>query len=130
MAKIDAFFNLMFEQKASDLHLASGNPPMLRINGAMQRIDYPPLEVVRSKISSSFSKGVVTHQLNDIPTRITNPARSVVDCFKYRSRVGLDACLEALKDILSKGVKPMEIMDYAKAQRVTSVIRPYLDALV
>jgi twitching motility protein PilT len=44
MAKIDAFFNLMFEQKASDLHLASGNPPMLRINGAMQRIDYPPLE--------------------------------------------------------------------------------------
>jgi twitching motility protein PilT len=44
MAKIDAFFNLMFEQKASDLHLASGNPPMLRVNGAMMRVDYPPLE--------------------------------------------------------------------------------------
>jgi twitching motility protein PilT len=44
MAKIDAFFNLMFEQKASDLHLASGNPPMLRINGELHRVDYPPLE--------------------------------------------------------------------------------------
>ena len=44
MAKIDAFFNLMFEQKASDLHLSSGNPPMLRINGELQRVDYPPLE--------------------------------------------------------------------------------------
>src|SRR5665213_3268874 len=44
MAKIDAFFNLMFEQKASDLHMTSGNPPMLRINGEMQRVDYPPLE--------------------------------------------------------------------------------------
>ena len=44
MAKIDAFFNLMFEQKASDLHMASGNPPMLRINGELQRVDYPPLE--------------------------------------------------------------------------------------
>jgi twitching motility protein PilT len=44
MAKIDAFFNLMFEQKASDLHLASGNPPVLRINGELQRVDYPPLE--------------------------------------------------------------------------------------
>src|ERR1700741_2457142 len=44
MAKIDAFFNLMFEQKASDLHLSSGNPPMLRINGVMQRVEYPPLE--------------------------------------------------------------------------------------
>jgi twitching motility protein PilT len=44
MAKIDAFFNLMFEQKASDLHMSSGNPPMLRINGEMQRVDYPVLE--------------------------------------------------------------------------------------
>src|ERR1700743_1957781 len=44
MAKIDAFFNLMFEQKASDLHLSSGNPPMLRINGELQRVDFPPLE--------------------------------------------------------------------------------------
>src|ERR1700741_4732992 len=44
MAKIDAFFNLMFEQKASDLHLASGNNPMLRINGELQRVDHAPLD--------------------------------------------------------------------------------------
>src|SRR5437667_386953 len=44
MAKIDAFFNLMFEQKASDLHLSAGNSPMLRINGELHRLDYPPLE--------------------------------------------------------------------------------------
>ena len=44
MAKIDAFFNLMFEQKASDLHLAAGNNPMLRINGELSRVDHPPLE--------------------------------------------------------------------------------------
>ena len=44
MAKIDSFFNLMFEQKASDLHMSSGNPPMLRINGELQRVDYPTLE--------------------------------------------------------------------------------------
>src|SRR5271170_975782 len=44
MAKIDAFFNLMFEQKASDLHMSSGNPPILRIDGELQRVDYPPLE--------------------------------------------------------------------------------------
>ena len=44
MAKIDAFFNLMFDQKASDLHLSSGNPPILRINGELHRVDFPPLE--------------------------------------------------------------------------------------
>jgi twitching motility protein PilT len=44
MAKIDAFFNLMFEQNASDLHLSTGNPPILRIRGELQRVDFPPLE--------------------------------------------------------------------------------------
>src|SRR5438552_3748628 len=44
MAKIDAFFNLMFEQKASDVHLSSGNNPMLRINGELQRVEHPPLD--------------------------------------------------------------------------------------
>ena len=44
MARIDAFFKLMAEQKASDLHLATNNPPMLRINGDLVRVDYPPLQ--------------------------------------------------------------------------------------
>lgn len=103
---------------------------LLKQNAATPRIDYPPIEVVRSKMAASFSEGVVTRTLNDIPAQITDPARTVVDCFKYRSRVGLDVCLEALKEILNAGVKPTQIMDYAKTQRVASVIRPYLDALV
>ncbi|HIL71155.1 MAG TPA: type IV pilus twitching motility protein PilT [Verrucomicrobia bacterium] len=44
MAKIDRFFNLMMEQGASDLHLASGSPPILRINGELQRVDYAEME--------------------------------------------------------------------------------------
>src|ERR1700749_3581382 len=50
MAKIDAFFNLMFEQKASDLHLPPGNPPILRINGELTRVDVPPLEDDQLKV--------------------------------------------------------------------------------
>jgi twitching motility protein PilT len=44
MARIDAFFKLMSEQKASDLHLSTNNPPMLRINGELVRVDFPPLQ--------------------------------------------------------------------------------------
>jgi len=44
MAKIDAFLNLMFEPKASALHMAAGNSPMLRVNGELHRVDYPPLD--------------------------------------------------------------------------------------
>ena len=44
MAKIDAFFKLMHDQGASDLHLVSGQPPALRINGEMERIKYKTLD--------------------------------------------------------------------------------------
>src|SRR5881275_1623371 len=44
MARIDAFFKLMAEQKASDLHLSTNNSPMLRINGDLVRVDFPPMK--------------------------------------------------------------------------------------
>ncbi len=43
MAKIDAFFKLMHDQGASDLHLVSGQPPALRITGDIERIKYKVL---------------------------------------------------------------------------------------
>ncbi len=44
MARIDAFFKLMNEQGASDLHLVSGQPPALRIRGDVERIKYKVLD--------------------------------------------------------------------------------------
>ncbi len=44
MAKIDAFFKLMNEQGASDLHLVAGQAPMLRITGDIERIKYKVLD--------------------------------------------------------------------------------------
>ena len=44
MAKLDAFFKLMIDTQASDLHLSTGNPPVLRIHGDLQRVKYKPLE--------------------------------------------------------------------------------------
>lgn len=44
MAKIDAFFKLMHEQGASDLHLMAGQPPALRIRGEMERVKYKILD--------------------------------------------------------------------------------------
>jgi twitching motility protein PilT len=44
MAKIDAFFKLMNEQGASDLHLASGQPPALRVRGEIERVKFKVLD--------------------------------------------------------------------------------------
>ncbi len=44
MAKLDAFFKLMIDTQASDLHLSAGNPPLLRVHGDLQRVKYKVLE--------------------------------------------------------------------------------------
>ncbi|MHC4164024.1 MAG: hypothetical protein ACYSUM_18015 [Planctomycetota bacterium] len=44
MARIDAFFRLMNAQGASDLHLASGNLPALRVKGELERVNYHNLD--------------------------------------------------------------------------------------
>ena len=44
MAKLDAFFKLMVDQGASDLHLTSGSQPILRVSGDLQRVRYQALK--------------------------------------------------------------------------------------
>jgi twitching motility protein PilT len=52
MAKLDAFFKVMAEQRASDMHLAAGSPPLLRLQGSLKKVEYQPLtdEVLRAMI--------------------------------------------------------------------------------
>lgn len=49
MAKIDAFFKLMNEQGASDLHMVSGQQPVLRIHGELERVKYKTLDAEELK---------------------------------------------------------------------------------
>ncbi|MDF1614784.1 type IV pilus twitching motility protein PilT [Desulfurivibrio dismutans] len=44
MAQIDAFFKLMHDQGASDLHMVSGQQPVLRIRGDMEKVKYNVME--------------------------------------------------------------------------------------
>jgi twitching motility protein PilT len=44
MAQIDAFFELMHSQGASDLHMVAGQKPILRINGDIERVNYKVME--------------------------------------------------------------------------------------
>ncbi len=119
---------LNFHQIGS--HRAQAVSILLRHNAGTPRTDYPALEVYRSTKLQAFSKGVVVHELNGIDVKITTPARTVADCFKHRSKLGLELCLEAMKEILRSGTQPAEIMDYARMNRVEKVMMPYLEAMV
>ena len=74
--------------------------------------------------------GIETRSILDVPVRVTSPARTVVDCFRYRSKLGLDVALEALRDAVhSRKATVDEIMRAAEVCRARTVMKTYLEAL-
>jgi predicted transcriptional regulator of viral defense system len=62
--------------------------------------------------------------------RVTNVAKTVADCFKFRTKVGLDVALEALREARrGKRATVDDLWRYARVDRVVNVMRPYLEAL-
>ena len=79
----------------------------------------------------AFHEGIETHEINGVPLRVYNPAKTVADCFKFRNKIGLDVALEALRDTWRQKKATMdEFWHYAKVCRVSNVMRPYLESLV
>jgi predicted transcriptional regulator of viral defense system len=93
-------------------------------------IDYPPVRVVRFS-GKALALGVETHLIDSVPVHIFNPAKSIVDSFRFRNSVGLDVALEALRmGWRSRKAKPDDIARYAQELRIWSVVRPYLESVV
>lgn len=62
---------------------------------------------------------------------VTNAERSVADAFRYRNRLGLDLAIEALRAWKERrSARPERLLAAARAVRVETVIRPYLQALL
>lgn len=94
------------------------------------RFDYPPTRVVRFG-PQAISLGVQTHIVDGVSVPIFDPAKTVVDCFRFRQHVGLDVALEGLHNVVRSGkAKPAQIVDYARDIRIWSVLRPYLETVV
>jgi predicted transcriptional regulator of viral defense system len=88
-----------------------------------------PVKVVR--FSEPLRRyAVETREVLGVPVRITSPARTVVDCFRYRRKIGLDVALEALRDAVgSRKVTVAEIARVAEACRIRTVLMPYLQLM-
>ncbi len=94
------------------------------------RIVYPPIEIVRIT-GRAFSFGIEKHEVDRIPVKIYTPAKTVADCFKFRTKVGLDVAMEALRETWRNRKATMdELWEAAKICRVANVMRPYLEAII
>ncbi len=88
-----------------------------------------PVRIVRFS-GQMLTYGVVTKPMQGVNVRITTPARTVVDCFRYRNKIGIDVAMEALRDAVRSRKAPMSEIDRAaEVCRVRTVMGPYLEAL-
>ena len=67
--------------------------------------------------------------IEGVTVRISGIAKTVVDCFRFSNKIGLDVALEALREsICSRKTTINEINRFAKLLRLERVMRPYLQA--
>jgi predicted transcriptional regulator of viral defense system len=93
------------------------------------RLDVAPLRIVRIS-GAALIAGIDEHDVEGVTVRVTSPARTVVDCFRFRNKIGVDVAIEALRDYrrLRKGTVD-ELWGQANQLRMTRVMRPYWDAI-
>ena len=82
------------------------------------KIQYPPIKAFHFS-PESYQAGVVEHKLDGVRVKIYDREKTIADCFKFRSRIGLNIALEALKDYLSTpGIDIQLLVKYARVNRV------------
>jgi len=90
----------------------------------------PLLRIVRFP-ESAMTEGIETHQLEGVTVRVTDPARTVIDCFRYRNKIGIDVAIEALRDYRRQRKGTLDALAAAaRTRHVSGVIRPYLESLL
>jgi len=84
MAKIDAFFKVMHEQGASDLHLIAGQQPVIRIRGDMERIKYHSLD--NDELRAMLYEITPEHKIKQFEeTGDVDFAYEILDLARYRA---------------------------------------------
>jgi predicted transcriptional regulator of viral defense system len=103
----------------------------LAISRTMREPNEPALPIRTVRMTGrSFTAGVERHNIEGVKAKIYSPAKTVVDCFKFRNKIGLDVALEALRDCLREGkCSHDELWRYAKICRQTNVMKPYLESI-
>lgn len=93
-------------------------------------VEYPPLNLTYVS-GPAYSFGIQEHVINGVAVKIYSPAKTVADCFKFRNKVGLDVAIEALREAWrSRKVTMDELVEAAGVDRVSKIMRPYLEATV
>lgn len=88
-----------------------------------------PLRIVRFS-GDVFTSGIDEHLVDGVTVKVYGLEKTIADCFKYRNKIGIDVALEALREgWRARRINMDGLWCYAKIDRVTNVMRPYLEML-
>lgn len=123
---------LMTALRVHEIGTESPHEVWIAIDRKARRPARTPAQVRVVRFSKAMlTYGVVRRPMLGVPVSITSPARTVVDCFRYRNKFGLDTALEALRDTLRQRLASVdEIMRAASMCRARTVLEPYVDAVL
>lgn len=116
-------FHDLTSQNPHEVWLAIGPKDRLPESGN------PPIKVVRFG-EGHFQLGLETHVVEGAKLKVYSVARTVVDLFRYRNKIGIDVALEALHEgWRERRFTLKEINDIATRCRIARVMKPYLESL-
>jgi predicted transcriptional regulator of viral defense system len=79
---------------------------------------------------ASFHHGIETHYLEGTQVRVYSAAKTVVDCFKFRNKIGISVGIEVLTEAWrSRKVTADDLWEAAGICNMRNVIRPYLEMI-
>jgi predicted transcriptional regulator of viral defense system len=96
---------------------------------ARPRIDSPPIRVFRFSVAV-YEVGVEHHPIEGVDLKVYSPTKSILDCFRFRNRLGEDVAVQALaRGLRTRKARPAALMEMAGPLRLRRVLAPYLQAL-
>ena len=92
--------------------------------------EYPPIRSHRLS-EATYQVGIEDRVIDGVNIKIYDPEKTLVDCFRFRNKIGLDVAIEALKFYRQRGRMDLtKISKYAKICRVDKIMQPYLEAII
>ena len=102
------------------------------VDVAVKRGDYrpraawPPLRT-HSFSPASYASGIETHTIDGVEVKVYSREKTLVDCFKFRNRIGKDVMLDALHQYCAGKRRVDELLRQARTCRMETVMEPYLE---
>jgi predicted transcriptional regulator of viral defense system len=94
------------------------------------RLSFPPLDIIWLS-DKVYSTGITEQAIDGIPIKVYSIEKTIVDCFKFRNKIGIDVALEALKEYLKMPRRDIErLISFARIDRVETLVSRYLEALL